>query len=121
MYRKNISVIGIYRSVCHLRQLVTQTSGIACGNITIGKLQYQLLFQLLVMLSFFLGQLYGIFGDYQFRHFQVIGGFHAYRDVGYFVIDPLLCIGQRSVGIHDISLIFIGQEVVVAILADESS
>ncbi|MPM98486.1 hypothetical protein SDC9_145674 [bioreactor metagenome] len=49
----------------------------------------------------------------------MVGCLHADRNVGDFVVDPLLSIRQRLVAEDHLSVALIGNEVVGAILADK--
>ena len=51
----------------------------------------------------------------------MVNCFHRNGDVSDFLINLLLCIGQRLVGIHEIAVLLVGLEVFVPVLPDESA
>ena len=51
----------------------------------------------------------------------MFGGLHRDGDVGYFVVDLLLCTGKWLVGIHHVAVLLFRRKVGAAILPDESA
>lgn len=57
----------------------------------------------------------------QFRHFQMIGGFHRYCGIRNLLVDGLFSVEERFIAENDLSVSLVWDEILASVLTDESS
>ena len=115
----HIPVIRIDRPICHLAEFSGQHSGICRRHLALVKLCRQIFAHLIVNGSFWLIHIHPVLAVYEFRHLEVVGGFHGDGNIGDLVIDPFLCSRQRLIGIHHLTVHPIRPKIVLAVLGDK--
>ena len=114
MYPHHAAAVGINRTAGKLRQLSTQDTRICCRYGIAGEIQTHILLHVFVDRCRRFIQLNGISGHHQFRHLQVVGGFHGNADVGNLAVYLFLCTRSGRIG----KAVPVRGEVGIAVLPD---
>ena len=115
----DLSIICVYRTIRHLRELPGKGCGIGGGYFPVRELQQKIPLEGNIALRFLLREIHLIAGGNELWHLQVICGFHGDRDVGDQPVDLFLCTWKGLVGEHHLPIAFVRQEKPGAVLADE--
>ena len=111
--------IVVNGTIGHLGELAGEGCSISSGYFTIGQVQNELFFHLVVGVLLIGTEIDLVFAGYEFRHLQVVRGFHRNGDIRDFPVYGLLGTGFRTVAVNDLAVHGDRHEILLPIIGNE--